>query len=232
MEAFADHFMALVDVWQGEPERPLEHLPRAPRTHPEARRRRSPCHGCYSRSRSPSSPPAGPSRPATGSRAWWRWSRGATPAYDVGALPARRGAAPAGGRRRPRPRRCEAQASAERTRQSPVRDAAALTLGRLAAARGEWRSPSSTRSRTSTPASRAATRPTSRPAWTRSQRSRRASAPTRTRCGCSPPPSAPGPRSASSACRPRSEHWAAIDAGFARRSATTPTRRRALRALS
>ena len=56
---------------------------------------------------------------------------------DVGALPAGGGAAPAGGRRR-RAHRAPSQGERGAARQSPRGHAARLTLGRLAAARGEW----------------------------------------------------------------------------------------------
>jgi predicted ATPase len=87
-----------------------------------------------------------------------------------------------------------------------------------------------TRSPPSMPARRAATWPTSPRVSTPSRRLRRGSARTRTRCGSSPRPRARAPRSASCGCRPRRSTGRRSSGGCATRSAPTATRRRGLRA--
>ena len=79
---------------------------------------------------------------------------------------------------------------------------------------------------TSTPAPRAATRPTWTPGMDALAEAAAGvgSAPA-TRCDCSPPPTAPALTSASSACHPRTSTGPPSTASCARRSETTPTSR-------
>ena len=121
----------------------------------------------------------------------------------------------------------EAQASGEQIDNRFLATRARLTWGAWPPRAANGRTRSSTLSRTWTRARRAATRPSYQGAWTRSPRSRRGSAPTRTRCGCSPLPSAPAPRSAWSGCRPRRSTGRRSTRGCVRRSAKRHTRRRA-----
>ena len=97
-------------------------------------------------------------------------------------------------------------------RQSPPRDGPRASPKVASPPRvATGRSPNTTRWRTSMPAPRAATRPTSPPAWTHSRKSPPACTATSTRRGCSPPPSASGHEIGTVRVPPEARHWAAID---------------------
>ena len=230
MEALADHFVAFADVWQGEPARALGHQP--------ASLERAFALGVGS------VVPwliydvafaelalGRPEHARDALREMLSLVEGRHRLrHGVGAVPARRDGAAA--RRRRRRGHGNARADHRRAaRQSTPRDV------QRASPKAAWppraaigRSPNSTRWRTSTPAPRAATRPTSRRVWTHSRKSPPAFTATSTRRGCSPPRSAPGNRSAPSASPRKTGTGPRSTAGYETRCPTAPTRRHAPRA--
>ena len=225
--------LRVIDIWEGEPER----RSRAPECSLERALKlgvgRDRAGAAAPRSPGPSSPSAGTSRPATGSRLSLPLIEGRDALhYVVGAVAARRSATAAGGRRRRGDRVARLRQAASGSATASSRTRARLTLGRLAAARGDWAA-AQQHALAHLDACAEGGHATFVPGCLDALAEVAAGlGATRTRCGCSPPPSAPAPRSASSASRRRRSTGPPSRAGCAKRSAPTPTRPRAPRAPS